>query len=135
MHTTTLTVRFGETDMAGHVNNAVFLSYLEEARLSFIREVLGLGEVPLILASAKLDFLRQVRFPDLLAITTGITRIGRSSFDMTHQVYRGPDRELALTAAATLVAFDYAAQKSTPIPEDWRRMLNLHRVPAPQPRD
>lgn len=133
MHKTTLRVRFGETDMAGHVNNAVYLSYLEEARLQFIQDILGLDDVPLILASAQLDFLAQVFFPETIAIESGVSRMGRSSFDMVHRLYR-PDGTLALTAVATLVAFDYAAQKSMPVPEDWRAKLTNHWTDAPDRR-
>lgn len=134
MHTTTLTVRFGETDLAGHVNNAVYLSYLEEARLTFLREVLKLDDVPFILASAKLDFLGQMRYPDSMVITCGVSRIGRSSFDMVHQLFRLPDHALALTAIVTLVAFDYQLQRPTPIPQNWRQLLEPHGVAEPPPR-
>lgn len=127
-------VRFGETDLAGHVNNAVYLSYLEEARLSFLREVLQVDDVPLIIASAHLDFKRQVLFPDTIAITSGVSRMGTTSFDMAHWLYREPQHELALTSVVTLVAFDYATQKPTPIPTDWRGLLQAHWTAPPPAR-
>lgn len=117
--------------MAGHVNNAVYLSYLEEARLQFIQEVLQVDEVPLIMASARLDFLQQVFFPDTIVIASGVSRIGLSSFDMAHRLYREPDHQLALVSLVTLVAFDYTQQKSTPIPEDWRTKLQAHWTKVP----
>ena len=131
MQATHLRVRFGETDLAGHVNNAVYLSYLEEARLQFLVEVLHVPDVPFIVASAHLNFLRQVYFRDEVRIETGVSRMGRSSFDMTHRLYRESSNELALTGVVTMVAFDYAAQKSTPIPEEWRRILETHWTEAP----
>ena len=134
MHTTKLGVRFGETDMAGHVNNAVYLVYLEDARLNFLSEVLHLSEFPLILASAKLDFLRQVRFPNTIPIETGISRPGRSSFDMVHRLYCEAEQELALTSHVTLVVFDYDTQKPTPIPENWRQILKAHWTDIPEVR-
>ena len=133
MHTTTLRVRFGETDVAGHVNNAVYLSYLEEARIQFLQDALDTTEVPLILASAHLDFIRQVFFPDVITIETGVYRFGNSSFDLIHQLYR-PQGELALGSTVTLVYFDYAQQKPARLPEDWRDKLSRYWTDPPEPR-
>lgn len=132
MHTIQLRVRFGETDMAGHVNNAVYLSYLEEARMQFLEDALHLRTVPFILASAHLDFIQQVCFRDVVAIETGVSRLGRSSFDVVHRVYREPAHDLALASVVTLVHFDYAQQKSAPVPEDWRQLLEAYWTDAPE---
>ncbi len=134
MHNTTLRVRFGETDMAGHVNNAVYLSYLEEARIQFLQEALGLKSVPLILASAHLDFVSQVFFPDVIRIESGLCRLGRSSFDIVHNIYREPSDQLALRSLATVVHFDYEKQASAPIPEEWRQKLEPYWTSAPPSR-
>jgi len=134
VHVTALRVRFGETDMAGHVNNAVYLSYLEEARIQFLNDALELEGIPLILASAHLDFLQQVFFPDEIRIETGICRIGRSSFDIVHRLYREPSRQLALSSVVTLVFFDYEKQKSAPIPEEWREKLQIYWTDVPKSR-
>ncbi|PSR21806.1 MAG: acyl-CoA thioesterase [Sulfobacillus acidophilus] len=134
MHTTRITVRFGETDMAGHVNNAVYLSYLEEARLNFLQDILQISEFPLILASAHLDFIRQVFFPDRVTIETGICRIGQSSIDMVHQLYSDSQHVLALNSLVTLVFFDYAAQKPAPVPLDWRSKFESQWTAPPQSR-
>jgi acyl-CoA thioester hydrolase len=134
MHTTRIKVRFGETDMAGHVNNAVYLSYLEEARLNFLQQTLQLSQFPLILASAHLDFVQQVFFADDVTIETGICRIGRSSFDMVHELYREPHHLLALTSVVTLVVFDYSSQKPIPVPRQWRSKFEAHWTGMPQSR-
>lgn len=134
MHKTTLRVRFGETDMAGHVNNAVYLSYVEEARIQFLEEALGLNRMPLILASAHLDFLSQVFFRDVIRIESGVCRLGRSSFDIVHNIYREPSQQLALRSLATVVYFDYENQQSAPFPEDWREKLEPYWTQAPPSR-
>lgn len=134
MHSTTLRVRFGETDMAGHVNNAVYLSYLEEARIRFLHEVLALDDMPLILASAHLDFVSQVFFPEDVTIESGVCRLGRSSFDMVHRVYREPMHQLALSSVVTIVYFDYDAQKPAPFPDEWRETFQAHWTDVPEPR-
>lgn len=134
LYTNTITVRFSETDMAGHVNNAMYLTYLEEARMHFIRQVLLVDDVPLILASVRLDFLQQVFFGDTITIETGVCRLGTTSFDMTHQLYRDGGRSLALTGLATLVRFNYQKQIPEPISEEWRTKLAQYTTEAPLSR-
>ncbi|MCY0898393.1 MAG: thioesterase family protein [Firmicutes bacterium] len=134
MHRIQLRVRFGETDMAGHVNNAVYLSYLEEARIRFLEEVLGVTELPFILASAKLDFLRQVFFRDALTVTTGVIRLGRTSLHLVHQLRRNADDALALQSETVLVHFNYATQKPEPLPSSWRPLLMAHITEVPKVR-
>ncbi len=134
LYTNTITVRFSETDLAGHVNNAVYLTYLEEARMHFVRQVLLVDEVPLILASVRLDFLRQVFFGDTLTIESGVCRLGTTSFDMAHHLYRDNGHRLALIGLATLVRFDYRTQTPEPISEEWRNKLTPYTTVAPLSR-
>ncbi len=134
MHLTHLRVRFGETDMAGHVNNAVYLSYLEEARIQFLSDVLQLDGMPLILASAQMDFISQVFFPEEITVETGVSRMGRSSFDIVHRLYREPAHQLALSSVVTIVYFDYEQQKPAPFPEEWRGKFKAYWTEAPESR-
>ncbi len=131
LHRTTVRVRFGETDMAGHVNNAVYMTDLAEARLNFLRELLALKDVPLILAACRINFLRQVRYPELIRIDTGACRLGTKSFDLAHWIWRTDTPEVALTAVTTLVYFDYAQQTAMPLPVWWRQKLSNFFVDAP----
>lgn len=124
-------VRFGETDMAGHVNNAVYLTYLEEARIDFLKDALGVADVPLILASVRLDFLRQTFFGDRLRIETGVSRMGRSSFDVAHRLYREGTQDVVMVALAVVVHFNYQTQTSEPLPESWRDLLKAYETTDP----
>jgi acyl-CoA thioester hydrolase len=89
MEEISITVRFGETDALGHVNNASYFVYLEEARISFF-ESLGYGmDVKgwnFILASTRLDFISQGYFNQTLKVRTFVTRIGTKSFELGHEI-------------------------------------------------
>lgn len=117
---TRVRVRFGETDMLGHVNNAVYMTYLEEARIEFLYQALSLNSMPFIMASARMDYIRQAFFPGSLRITTGVSKIGRTSFDITHQIFGGEPEHVVMNAQVTLVHFDYASQQATPLPQHFR---------------
>ncbi|MFC4765861.1 acyl-CoA thioesterase [Effusibacillus consociatus] len=125
VHTTCLTVRYGETDMFGHVNNAVYLSYLEEARLQFMED-LGFVVVPLILASVKADFRAQAFFKQKLVIETAVDRIGNSSFDLVNRIKDEAAGQLIVEALVTMVHFNFDTKKSELLPGIFREKLSQY---------
>jgi acyl-CoA thioester hydrolase len=128
-HLTELRVRFGDTDMLGHVNNASYFTYMEEARCDFVQAI-GMKEVPLILASAKVDFRAQSYFGDTLEIETWVTRIGNSSFDVANLMRNAETGTVVFEGVAVLVYFDYEEQKPKRIPDDLRKILEQYLEPA-----
>jgi acyl-CoA thioester hydrolase len=121
-------VEFRDVDTAEHVNNAVYLTYLETARIGYLREALGDGflyQLSLILAHVTVDFRSPARFPETLEIGSRVPRVGTKSFAMDHEV-RGADGRLVLEASSVLVAYDYEADASMPVPEEWRRRLDAY---------
>ena len=89
----TLDVRFRDCDPMGHVNNAVYLTYLEQARFAHWREVWGVNfeRLPentpgVILARAEIDYRRPAKYGDVLEIRIGLEKIGRTSFTYLYEV-------------------------------------------------
>lgn len=113
-------VRFADTDMLGHVNNASFATWAEVARLKFFAE---LGEFALtwILASLHIDYRRQVEFTDRVRIDTRIERIGTSSITVAQTVFAND--EVAADVKSVIVQFDYATSKSRPLSPELRETL------------
>jgi acyl-CoA thioester hydrolase len=121
-------VEFRDVDAADHVNNAVYLTYLESARIKYLIDTLGSEfayELSLILASIAVDFRSPARFPEALEIGARVTRIGTKSFDMEHEI-RGGDGRLVLEASSVLVAYDYEADAPMAVPEDWRARIDAY---------
>jgi len=120
-----LQVRFRDCDAMGHVNNAVYLTYLEEARFAHWRSIHAGVEAPsVILARIEVDYRKAATFGDLLEIRILLDRIGTSSLAYRYEIL---DQSGALVAEAksVLVAFDYSANKPVAIPDDVRaRILN-----------
>jgi acyl-CoA thioester hydrolase len=113
-------VRFRDCDSLGHVNNAVYLTYLEETRVA-LREHLGLTWTEMILARCEIDFRDQVSVGEEVEVTMWPTRVGNKSFDLSYELKVG-DR-LVAEAKTVLVAFDYERNESRPLPEPWRKLL------------
>ena len=118
-YTINIEVAFRDIDMMGHVNNAVYLSYLETARIKFLVELLELnrpGNMPLIMAEATLSYKAPAFFGEQLTIGTGVSRFGVKSFDMLYQI-TGADGRLVVLAKTVQVAYDYAAGKTVVVPD------------------
>jgi acyl-CoA thioester hydrolase len=121
-------VEFRDIDAADHVNNAVYLTYLETARIRYLLEILGddfAYQLSLILARVEVDFRSPAHFRENLEIGTRVPRIGTKSFDMEHEI-RGGDGRLILEASSVIVAYDYEANASMTVPTDWRARLDAY---------
>jgi acyl-CoA thioester hydrolase len=124
-----LEVRFRDCDAMGHTNNAVYLTYLEQARFSHWRALWGFGdpqtppEMPgIILARVEADYKRPSRYGDTLEVRLTVAEIGRSSFRYAYEIVDAEGRTV-LTATTVQVMYDYGAGRPVPIPDDIRALL------------
>jgi acyl-CoA thioester hydrolase len=144
-----LEVRFRDCDPMGHVNNAVYLTYLEQARLAQWRALWGFGRVPdapvgaaeatadsvappsldvapapgVILARVEVDYRLPARYGDLLEVRIGLAAVGRTSFTYEYEIVDAQARMVA-TARSVQVMYDYMAKRPVPIPEGLRRLFD-----------
>lgn len=124
-----LKTRWRDLDAFRHVNNAVFATYVEDARIDLFKRW-GLsptgGEKSVIAASLKLDYLKQLSHPSQLIIGQRISRLGNTSFDIESAVFLKdePDDPICQTLL-TCVCFDYVAQRTVPVYEDITKDYNI----------
>ncbi|SIS83417.1 acyl-CoA thioesterase [Alicyclobacillus vulcanalis] len=125
IHETPIHIRYSDTDLNGHVNNAVYATYMEEARIAFLQEVFPGQRLPLVAASIHLDFRRETRYPEHtdVVVKSWLTRLGRSSFEFYHQI-TSVDGEVLCEGTAVVVHYDFETRKSAPLP-DWARQALL----------
>lgn len=127
MLTEQFNVRFYETDALQHVSNTVVVGWFETAREPIFRMFtpeLDLQNWPLILASYKVDFLKQLYYGQSVSVKTWISRIGKSSFDVYQEVWQRD--ECCASGTTTMVHFDYQAQSSCPIEGELKQQLEAH---------
>ena len=117
-------VRFRDLDAMGHVNNAVFATYVEQARIEYLR-FLGVLDGPLymgmILARLELDFLAPGRPEGEIEIGVRPSRSGIKSFALEYELEQ--DGQTIGRATTVLVAYDYEQARSVPLPDTWRDLL------------
>jgi acyl-CoA thioester hydrolase len=114
------TVRFRDVDGMGHVNNAVYLTYLEEARIAYLQPM-GAQPSGMILARAEIDFRAPLSDGDELEIGVRPVRVGTKSFELAYEVRVG--EKVAAEAKTVIVSYDYSSGRSVAVPEGWREAL------------
>jgi acyl-CoA thioester hydrolase len=118
------TVRFRDVDAKGHVNNAVFLTYMESARVAFLVELgaaSGLEDLSFIVARIEIDFRAPIAFGEEVEVGVRASRFGSKSFDLDYELRAGG--RLVAEAKSVCVGYDYATGETVPIPNTWRERL------------
>jgi len=113
-------VRFRDLDTMGHVNNAVFATFLEQARIAFLSPQ-GAEVANMILARLEIDFRSPAEVGETIEISVTPTRVGRKSFELSYELHAGG--RLVAEAKTVLVAYDYEQAQAVDIPDEWKERL------------
>jgi acyl-CoA thioester hydrolase len=128
-HARAIEVRFADTDAMGHVNNALYHTYIETARTRYLEEILdepvrlGVhGEPSFILAESRMVYRSPAFYGETLTVETRMTRIGRSSMTAEHRI-TAPESQvgrarLVAVCESVLVHYDYGRATSKPVPAE-----------------
>jgi acyl-CoA thioester hydrolase len=120
---TSIPVRFQDLDVVGHVNNAVYATYLEEARTEYIEEVFGVDpeQSGVVIAHLEIDYRQPVTEDTEVTVALRTREPGTSSIPMDYEI-RTADG-VAATAETVMVTIDYDTGETQPMPEVWRERL------------
>ncbi|MGE8104119.1 acyl-CoA thioesterase [Allorhizobium sp. NPDC080224] len=117
-------LRYGDTDRQGHVNNAVFATFMETGRVELIYNpddpLLEEG-FSFVLAKLDINYIAEVLWPGTVEIGTLVTRVGRASVSMQQAVFQAG--KLCASAETVVVHFDQTTRKSHPFSEGQRAKL------------
>jgi acyl-CoA thioester hydrolase len=134
-HWIEIDVRFRDLDPLNHVNNSVYNTYLEEARISFIREVpefrksMAEGR-SFILAHIELSYLKPVQLGETILVGSSIKELGNSSIKGFQAIYSKETRQLKSVAETTGVWFDLKAKKPDRIPDIINKEKYIFKFPS-----
>ncbi len=129
IHTIQLQVRWGDMDIFGHVNNANYFRYLEQARISWF-ETIGapsgnVGHGPILVAAA-CNFRIPIVYPATVEVRTYVKSLGRSSIPMYQEIVDANNPStLYADGDSTIVWIDYQRGKSEMLPEELRALIGL----------
>jgi acyl-CoA thioester hydrolase len=127
-----IVVRFSDCDPLGHVNNATYLTYLEQARIELWREQIGSWSQigpdgrrgqGFILARAEVDFRSQARDGDALDVHLSLVGFGTKSATYAYEIVDVPTGRVVVEARTVQVWFDYDANQSLAITDETKARL------------
>jgi acyl-CoA thioester hydrolase len=117
-------IRFSDTDMIGHVNNVAYAALLESGRTAFAQAEL-FPHMPkaflVVMARIEIDYRRELHWPGTVDIGSRLVSISRSSYAIGQGIFRG--ETCITTGKTTLVMIDRQTRKATPLPDDYRAVL------------
>ena len=132
MFSITIQPRFGDTDCLGHINNVVPAVWFETGRNPIIKIFspdLKIDEnFSLIIAHTDYDFVDQLFYQYEVEIRTWISHIGNKSFTVYQEAWQ--EGRLGVKGSVVIVHFNVRTKESTPVPEDKKKQLEAHLLPA-----
>lgn len=116
-----ISVRWGDMDAYGHVNNAVYFTYFESARLKFFEHVRLYDHAEAethrpAIVSTTINFRQQVHYPAELEAGIRCVKVGTRSFNLEHHLFRAGTQEVVADGTSVVAWVDYAIGKSIPVP-------------------
>ena len=125
-HSIEMKVRFRDVDGMGHMNNAVYFTFLEMARTEYYMKRARkktLAEVEFILVHISCDFKSEASWGETLVVELWPTKLGNSSWYLGYRMYEKETGRVVAEAESVQAAYDYEKKTTIPIPEDFRRSL------------
>ena len=117
--------RFSDIDPFQHVNNVSQQEYFDVGKMEYYEKVLGkevlLGDLRIVTVSTATSYMGQVRMRDEVKVTTTCEKVGTKSLTLFQQLIAGD--EVRSESRSVMVVFDFARQRSEPVPAAWRERL------------
>ena len=126
---TEIKVNWGDMDALGHVNHSVYAKWMETVRMMYFSEI-GMmnlyddSNIGPILARIEIDYELPIVFPDVVTVSTSVSRIGKSSFDMRYKIESlSNNGKSAATGSVVCVVLDYNSGMPHKIPLKLRESI------------
>jgi acyl-CoA thioester hydrolase len=123
-----ITIRFADLDAQAHVNNAVYLTYLESARLGYYEQA-GIWrpnpsmQTGMVVAHIDIDYLAPIRFGQAIQVGLRLDRMGNKSFTLAFLIELIKEKTPLARGTSVMVPYDQKTGTSIPIPADWREKI------------
>jgi len=108
--------RWIDMDLLGHINNATYLTYIEDSRLSFFeRWNIKHPNKSIIVAAIQINYINQIKHPSKLIVGSKISHIGNSSFDIISGIFVNKSNKPSATSLVTCVCYDFNNNNPVPV--------------------
>lgn len=126
-YTHPIKVRFRDLDTREHVNHAVYVTYLEQAKVRFFAERVGidLDALTTVVRALDVDYRRPIALGEDVAVALGFTELGTTSYTIEYEITADGETAASARTVSVLLGDD---GEPDPIPEAWRESIERHRV-------
>lgn len=129
-HNMPLQMRFNDIDMLGHLNNSVYLTFMDLAKTRYFQAVLGdklhWGEIGVVIVNINCDFCAPTFFDDVIEVETAVVAIGEKSLTLEQRVYSPDDERVRCRCRTIMSGFNTKTLTSEPISDEWREALEKY---------
>ena len=126
-HHLPLQMRFNDIDMLGHLNNSVYITFMDLAKTRYFQAVLGdklnWGEIGVVVVNINCDFCAPTFFDDVIEVETAVVAIGEKSLTLEQRVYSPADERVRCRCRTIMSGFNAKTLTSVPISDEWREAL------------
>lgn len=125
-HRLPLQMRFNDIDMLGHLNNSVYLTFMDLGKARYFEEVNGgepvdISKMGIVIVNINANFCVPTFFNESIEVETAAVAIGEKSITLEQRIYSLPDRQVKCSCRTVMAGFDIHTNTSIPISEEWVR--------------
>ena len=129
-HEVPLQIRFNDIDLLGHLNNAVYIQFVDLGKSRSFQDVMPEGvdwrHINIVVANINCDFFAPTYITEPIAVLTTITHMGEKSFALEQRIVNSDNGEVKCIAKTIMVGFDMTTGKSAPIDPKWVEALERY---------
>lgn len=131
-HKTKIKIRFSDLDAMQHVNNATYLTFLEEARIDYFNCLFNRKRDSLdfkaVVGRIEINYIYPIVLGDDVEVLTRVSKIGTKSFDVEHIITIKKNNEFipAATSVTKLVYYDYKTKVTKVIPDEAKAKITKY---------
>ncbi|MCJ7623150.1 MAG: acyl-CoA thioesterase [Anaerolineaceae bacterium] len=134
-------VRFSDLDTQWHVNNARYITFLEDARISYLKKLdlfdgKSFHDLHIIVANININYLAPIHPNQKVSVGLRVSRLGNKSMTISYQIEDQETGKAMARAETIMVAYDYITQQSVPISQEWRQKISAFEdIPMGPPKE
>ncbi len=129
-HSVDLQTRFNDADMLGHLNNTVYLVFMDLGKTRYFADVMGgridWHHIDVVVVHVECDYFAPAFIDEPLAVATTVVRVGEHSFTLEQRIYNTTTGQIKCVGTTVMVGFDPATNSSLPINPDWTAAFSAY---------
>lgn len=124
---TSISLRFSDMDMFGHANNAVYLTYFEQARSGYWKDILHWDwkTYGIVLVKSEIEYIKPITLEENIWIYIRTSKVGNSSFEIEYLIVarKGAQEEIRTIGKTKQVTIDFSTKKPVAIPKEYKEKM------------